>query len=111
MSFLHPEFKEIEGIKYFKFNSKFEEFKYKFHTVIMIVLFLLVICFMMFTMIFIYRNAEAFYQNPFVFGASKMNATCECMTGEGIWFGFDGKEFRGQSIGGYRAIKNKNTIV
>ena len=104
MSFIHPEFKEIEGVKYFKLNGKFENFKYKFHTIIIIILFISVILFMLFTMIFIYRNADAFYQNPFVYGASKLNATCTCITGDGSWFSFDGNEFKGQSIGGSRAV-------
>ena len=40
---LKPEWKEIEGVKYFKFNSKFDTFKYYFGHYISILLILVMV--------------------------------------------------------------------
>jgi len=78
------EWRESEGEKWFKFNSKFDNFKYFYGHWLSIILFILVILGCIFAGSYIYKNKVAFFENPLVYGAKQIGEKndglvyCDC---------------------------------
>jgi len=99
------ELKEIEGIKYIKFDSNFEVFRYRFGIFVNIFLILFLLCFGSFTTYYLIHNKEAFYGNPFIYGAKRMDASCTCFTTKGLGIPF---MFNATSFGQYISSPSGN---
>ena len=71
------EWKEIEGEKWFKFNSKFDHFKYFYGHWVSIILFIIVIISIIWVGSYIYKNKVAFFENPLAYGIEQIEEKTE----------------------------------
>jgi hypothetical protein len=100
---MKPEWKEIDGEKWFKFNSSFDKLKYFYGHIIsfFMIIFLLIAC--VYFYFEIYKQKEAFYTNPLIHGAEDINnqnngiMSCQCIIertdSPNLRFSFDAKGF------------------
>jgi len=79
------EWKSIDNEKWFKFNSKFDNFKYFYGHWLSIILFIIVIISIIWVGLYIYTNKTAFFENPVVYGIKQMEdqndgiISCSCV--------------------------------
>ena len=78
--------KMVDGEKWIKFDSKFEERRYFHGNLIMLVLGLLVIVFMIILGFVLATHLTELKENPLVYGLSKLDVEtfCSCRTEQGF---------------------------